>query len=98
MMAVLVRFRYESGFSEAHLRQVADQARAKFDGMPGVRSKVFTMDPVNREALNVYVWESEEAAKAFFSPQLMDFVTELYGVRPTVDFLEVVALVENRAS
>src|SRR5262245_65999232 len=64
MIAVLVCFRYESGFSEARVRQVADAARAKFEGMPGLRSKAFTIDPVNREALNFYVWESEEAAKA----------------------------------
>jgi len=66
--------------------------------MPGLRSKAFTIDPVNREALNFYVWESDEAAKAFFSPQLIDRVTELYGIRPTVHFVEVAALVENRIS
>ena len=98
MIAVLVRFRYESGFSEERVRQVAEAARAKFEGMPGLRSRAFTVDPVNREAFNFYVWESEEAAKAFFSQQLIDLVTELYGVRPSVQFVEVVALVENRAS
>jgi hypothetical protein len=98
MIAVLVRFRYESGFNEARVRQVAEAARAKFEGMPALRSKAFTIDPVNREALNFYVWESEEAAKAFFSQQLMDLVTELYGVRPTVQFMDVAALVENGAS
>src|SRR5262245_11984868 len=97
MKAVLVRFHYESGFSEARLRQVADVARAKFEGMSGLRSKAFTIDPVNREALNFYVWESE-AAKVFFSQQLIDRVTELYGVRPTVQFVDVAVLVENRAS
>jgi hypothetical protein len=98
MIAVLVRFHYESGFSEARVRQVAEAARAKFEGMPALRLKTFTIDPVNREALNFYVWESEEAAKAFFSQQLIDQVTELYGVRPTVQFVEVAVLVENRAS
>ena len=98
MIAVLIRFRYESGFSEARVRQVAEAARAKFEGMPGLRSKTFTIDPVNREAFNFYVWESEEAAKAFFSQQLIDRVTELYGVRPTVQFADVAALVENRTS
>ena len=98
MMGVLVRFRYESGFSEARVRQVAEAARAKFEGMPGLRSKAFTIDPVNREALNFYLWESEEAAKAFFSQQLIDQVTALYGVRPAVQFVEVAALVDNRAS
>jgi len=98
MIAVLIRFHYESGFSEARVRQVAEAARAKFEGMPGLRSKAFTIDAANREALNFYVWESEDAAKAFFSPQLVDRVTELYGVRPTVQFVEVAALVENPAS
>ena len=98
MIAVLVHFRYESGFSETRVRQVAEAARAKFEGMPELRSKAFTIDPVNREALNFYVWESEEAAKAFFSQQLIDRVTELYGVRPTVQFVELAVLVENRAS
>jgi heme-degrading monooxygenase HmoA len=98
MIAVLVRFRYESGFSEERVRQFAEAAREKFEGMPGMRSKAFTVDPVNREALNFYVWESEEAAKAFFSQQLIDRVSELYGVRPTVQFVDVAVLVENRTS
>jgi hypothetical protein len=98
MTAVLVTFRFESGFSEARVRQVAEAAREKFEGMPGLRSKTFTIDPASREALNFYVWESEEAAKSFFSPQILDRVTELYGVRPIVQFLNVAALVDNRAS
>lgn len=95
MIAVLVRFHYENGFNEARVRQVAEAARAKFEGMPGLRSKAFTIDPANREALNFYVWDSEEAARAFFSPQLVDRVTELYGVRPTLQFVAVAALVEK---
>lgn len=98
MIAVLIRFRYEGEFDEARVRQVADAARAKFEGMPGLRSKAFTVDAANGEALNFYVWDSEDAAKAFFSPELIDRVTELYGVRPSVQFLDVAALVENRAS
>jgi hypothetical protein len=98
MIAVLVRFRYASGFSEEQVRQVAEVARAKFEGMPGLRSKTFTIDLVNQEALNFYVWESEAAAKAFFSEQLMELVTKLYGVRPTVQFVDVAVLVDNGAS
>ena len=98
MIAVLVRFRYESEFNETRVRQVADAARTKFEGMPGLRSKAFTVDAANREALNFYVWDSEEAATAFFSPELIERVTGLYGVRPSLQFLDVAALVENRVS
>lgn len=98
MIAVLIRFRYESEFNETYVRQLADRVRAKFEGMSGLRSKTFTVDSVNQEALNFYVWDSEEAAKAFFSPQLIEQVTELYGVRPTIQFADIVTLVDNRAS
>lgn len=96
MIGVLLRFQYRNEFNEARIRQVAETARVKFDGMPGLRSKAFTLDVENREALNFYIWDSADAARAFFSPQLVERVTELYGVRPTLQFTEVAALVENQ--
>jgi len=63
--------------------------------MPGLRSKAFTVNAEKREATNFYVWDSEEAAKAFFTDALLERVTGLYGVRPDVQFVEIAALVEN---
>ncbi|HEX3248050.1 MAG TPA: hypothetical protein VHS05_01380 [Pyrinomonadaceae bacterium] len=53
-------------------------------GMPGLRSKAFTFNSEKREAANFYVWDSEDVAKAFFTDELLERVTNLYGVRPTV--------------
>jgi len=53
------------------VRQIADGARASLKACLG-SVKTFTVDSVNQEALNFYVWDSEEAAKAFFSPQLIE--------------------------
>jgi hypothetical protein len=63
--------------------------------MPGLRSKAFTLSSARREATNFYVWDSEEAARAFFTDELLERLTGLYGVRPTVEFVEIAALVEN---
>jgi heme-degrading monooxygenase HmoA len=98
MIAVIVRFEYETEFNEAHLQQIAEGARSKFQGMPGLRSKAFTVDAMRRQALNFYVWESEEAARKFFSPQMIDGVTKIYGVRPSIDYLKLATLVENPPS
>jgi hypothetical protein len=95
MIGVLVRFRYGNEFSEARVRQVAEAARGRFVGLPGLRSKAFTVDPQKREALNFYIWETEEAARVFFTPELTARVTGLYGVAPTLEFVSVAALVEN---
>jgi hypothetical protein len=57
-----------------------------------------TVDEPHRRAVNFYVWDSAEAAKAFFSDELVERVTQLYGVPPTVDFVDVAAIVENSIS
>ena len=95
MIGVFVTFRYGDNFDERAVRKIAETARGKFERMPGLRSKAFTLNSGKREATNFYVWESEDAAKAFFTDELLDRVTGLYGVRPAVEFVQIAALVEN---
>jgi hypothetical protein len=95
MVGVFVTFRYGDDFDEQRVQKIAESARTKFEGMPGLRSKVFTISPAKRETTNFYVWESEGAARGFFTDALLAGVTGLYGVRPSVDFVQIAALVDN---
>ena len=95
MIGVFVTFRYGDEFDEVRVRKIAENARAKSEGMPGLRSKAFTIDVAKREAANFYVWDFEDAARDFFSDALLAAVTGLYGVRPSVEFVQIAALVEN---
>ena len=95
MIGVFVTFRYGDHFDERAVRKIAETARARFEGMPGLRSKAFTLNSGKREATNFYVWESEDAAKAFFTDELLERVTGLYGVSPAVEFVQIATLVEN---
>ena len=95
MIGVFVTFRYGDDFNEQTVRKIAETARAKFEGMTGLRSKAFTLNSAKREAMNFYVWDSEDAAKAFFTEELLDRVAGLYSVRPNVEFVQIASLVEN---
>ncbi|BFU89631.1 MAG: hypothetical protein NTAFB01_08180 [Nitrospira sp.] len=98
MIGVFVTIRYGENFDEKtaqKIQKIAESARALFEGMPGLRSKAFTFNPNAREATNFYVWDSEKAARAFFTDELIERVTSLYGVRPSVDFVQIVTLVDN---
>ena len=95
MIGVVVTFHFGDNFDEHAVRKIAETARARFEGMPGLRSKAFTFNSAKREATNFYVWDSEDAAKAFFTDQLLERVTGLYGVRPTVEIVQIATLVEN---
>ena len=95
MIGVIVTFRYGDKFDEQAVRKIAETARVRFEGMPALRSKAFTFNSTKRQATNFYVWDSEDAARAFFTEELLQRVTGLYGVRPEIEFVEVAALVEN---
>jgi hypothetical protein len=92
---VIVEFQYGNDFDRAHVAEIAREARGRFEGLPRLRQKAFTIDEQNRRATNVYLWESEEAARGFFNDELVDRITGLYGVRPKLTFGEVVELVDN---
>jgi hypothetical protein len=95
MIGVFVTFRCGDDFDEQAVRKIAETARATFEGMPGLRFKAFTVNSGRREATNFYVWDTEDAARAFFTEALVERVTGLYGVRPSVEFVQIAALVEN---
>ena len=95
MIGVFLTFRYGDNFDERTVRKIAETARPSFEGMPGLRSKAFTVNSRTREATNFYIWDSEDAAKAFFTDALLERVTGLYGVRPGVQFVQIATLVEN---
>jgi len=95
MIGVVVTFIYGEGFDRERVVKIATDAAPRFEGLAGLRSKVFTVDAANQRATNVYVWDSEEAARAFFDGAMLERVTSLYGVQPTVEFVEIAALVEN---
>lgn len=95
MIGVLVTFRYGDNFDERTVREIAETARARFEGMPGLRSKAFTVNSGKREAMNFYVWDSEAAAKEFFTDDQLARVAGLYGVRPSIEFAQIAILVEN---
>ena len=98
MIGTFVTFRYRNDFNEAAIRKIADGAKPSFEGMPGLRFKAFTVDAANREAVNFYVWDSEAAARGFFTEDLLERVTGLYGERPTIRYVDIATLVDNAQS
>ncbi len=97
MIGVIVTFPYHEEIDPAAVTAIAEGARERFEGMPGLHSKAFTISEEQNAAVNFYVWESLEAAEAFFTPELTERVTGLYGVAPRIEYVEIPVLVENSA-
>jgi heme-degrading monooxygenase HmoA len=95
MIGVNVTFDCSGDFDRERVIKVAANARRMFEGMPGLRFKVFTLDKGRQRAANFYIWDSEEAANGFFTQELRDRVTDLYGVAPDIGFVEIAEIVDN---
>jgi uncharacterized protein YfiM (DUF2279 family) len=94
-IGVNVTFDYAGDFDRARIIKVAENARGMFEGMSGLRLKVFTFDEEQQRAANFYVWDSKEAAEGFFTDELRERVTGLYGVAPAIEFVEIAEIVDN---
>lgn len=95
MIATFVTFDLGDSFDEEKVRNNALMARSKFENMPGLRSKAFTIDADKKQARNFYIWEEESAARNFFIEENIEAVGKFYGVRPSIEYVEVATLVDN---
>jgi hypothetical protein len=94
MIGVLVTFTKPDKFDRATVAKIADEERGKFEGMPGLRFKSFTLDDAG-QARSFYLWDDEEKARAFFTEEVVDMVTGIYGVAPEIENLEMLEFVDN---
>jgi hypothetical protein len=52
MIGVFITLHYGDDFDEEGVRKIAETARGRFEGMPGLRCKAFTINSGKREATN----------------------------------------------
>lgn len=95
MISTIVRVQFDGSIDAEKIRSIAHDSRARFEGMPGLKLKAYTLDTERHEATNFYIWESEAAARALFTPETIERIGGLYGGQISVDFVEIAELVEN---
>jgi hypothetical protein len=95
MIGVIVTFQDDQKLDRGVIAKIATDVSDMFRGMPGLRSKAFTIDEDDGRARNIYLWDDSDAARAFFNQELRTRVTGLYGIKPTIEFVDVLEFVDN---
>jgi hypothetical protein len=95
MIGVLVTFPQTDELDPSAVAKIAAEQRGTFEGMDGLRFKSFTLDEDGGQAKNFYVWDDEAKARAFFTDEVVDMVTGIYGVAPKIEYLDVMEFVDN---
>ena len=98
MKTVLVEYVLQEPASRAQkIEETVNVANNIFKGLPGLISKQWTYDETTGKGLNVYLWESAEAADNFFDDEFAARFESRFGAHPTVTKLDTLALVDNKS-
>jgi len=70
-------------------------AEARFAAMPGLVRKYFCYDEGNHTGHSVYLWETEEQARAFHGAEVSRKMVEVFDAPPECIFADTMLVVDN---
>jgi hypothetical protein len=68
--------------NEAAIRDLFTQVAGNYLGVSGLIRKYFGFSDDATEVIGIYLWETKEAADAFYSDEWLAGVTERWGAAP----------------
>ncbi|MGB4862111.1 MAG: YdhR family protein [Tepidiformaceae bacterium] len=96
ILATIVTFSHGNGaYDRPRFEAINRSTAPKYENLPGLVSKAYWYDDAARENGGLYLWSSREAAEATHDAAHLARLAELYGVAPTVRWLDVPVFVNN---
>lgn len=94
-VAVLVNIPIPAGLTHEAIEAQFQNTAPQYERLPGLTRKYFTISD-DRKAGGIYLWESREAASAFYNESWRARVLKTYGAPAEVTFFDVPVVVESK--
>jgi hypothetical protein len=98
VITAIVRFPLPAAVTADQYREMCRHAAPDFRKPAGLLSKQFLLAEDGRGGGGVYLWESREAAEAFYTAGFRAIIRERFGVEPQITYFETPVVVDNRAA
>jgi heme-degrading monooxygenase HmoA len=92
LFGVLVEYTGFPGANDPDMPQREAEAAEDFTDIPGLVFKSFIGDPTTELIAGFYVWESEEAARAFYASEQFKRGAAEFGITPKFRYFRVGAV------
>jgi len=86
-VAVVVSIATPAGVTDAYLKGEFDKAAPRYQAIPGLIRKYFTIEP--KRFGGIYYWSSKTAAQAWFNEAWTARARATYGADPIVTYYDV---------
>ena len=98
-LATIVTFQHtKQSYDRERLEAINRSTAPKYVGLHGLVSKAYWYEDATFQNGGIYLWNSREAAEATHDDAHLARLEELYGVRPTVRWMDVPVFVNNAAT
>jgi hypothetical protein len=95
LIVTVVRFSVRPGIGLSDLENLFADSIDKFVGMGGLKIKYFMKAAEDPIGASVYLWNSMDDARNFFTEEWMEFMQAKYGDRPQLDYFDCPIVIDN---
>lgn len=95
LITVITRFQLPAGVTADQIHAAFDEAAPRFRNVPGLVRKQFLCSKDCRIAGGVYLWNDEQAARAFMNERVVPMIRGKFHVDPVIEFYDSPVIVEN---
>lgn len=97
MYCVMWTYAVPPNLDESAIREQFQAVAGNYLGVPGLIRKYFGFTDDAASVIGIYLWETKEAAEAFYSQEWMAGVTERWGAAPVRQEWVVPVVAESAA-
>ncbi|HSG34172.1 MAG TPA: YdhR family protein [Sphingomonadaceae bacterium] len=95
MFTVIVKYPLPVPIPRDVMMEEFRDAEARFTALPGLIRKYFCYDEASHTGHSVYLWESEEQARAFHGKEFERKMVEVFDAPPECIFADTLLIVDN---
>ena len=95
LITVVTWFPLPAGLTPNQIRIAFEEVAPKFRNVHGLVRKQFLRAKDGRTAGGVYLWNDEQAARAFMNERVLPMIRAKFQVEPTIEFYDSPVIVEN---
>ena len=95
MHTVMWTFKVPAGTSKDQIVETIKATAHSYAGIPGLIRKYYGIAPDGSSLVGIYLWESEAAANAFYTPDWVATVTKRWGAAPQCQRWDTPMVVES---
>lgn len=97
MLTTIVTFALPQPLSRKEAAATFESTAPEYRDIPGLLRKYYLLSDDRQSVKGVYLWASRADAERQYTQEWKAFVTQKYGIEPSIEYFDTPVVVDNRS-